>query len=280
MLVIDVANMMGYEAIKWVIGAELSVLDTGAYVIIALLASTAGSMVRGIANVLLPVASKYEALERRETNSHLALLSTRYAMIMSSGMCIAPVFLLRPFLSLLTGKEYTADYLSELAFAGAALLVGQWFITTAVCILQILTGIGRVRFPAVVTLAWAGGGLMGVWGYLHWAEGSLLGAAVGITMARVVGCLVLLVYGIVTLQIPVRAFTTEAILAPGAVGVAVGTVGWVLSTCFDLYNIREFVLAAGVLALLYVAATWWILLSSSERYEAIGKLRPIMSKLW
>jgi hypothetical protein len=183
-------------------------------------------------------------------------------------------------LSLLTGKEYTADYLSELAFAGAALLVGQWFITTAVCILQMLTGIGRVRFPAVVTLAWAGGGLMGVWGYLHWGEGSLLGAAVWITVARVVGCVVLLVYGIVTLQLPVRTFATEAILAPGAVGVAVGAAGWVLSTCFDLYNSREFVLAAGVLALLYVAATWWILLSSSERYEAIGKLRPIMSKLW
>ena len=280
MLIIDAAHMVGYEAVKWVLGAELSVLDVGAYAIIALLAATALSMVLSIATVLVPIVSKYQAMEKHETNILLTSLSTRYATIVASGLCIVPLFILRPFLSFLTGGTYTPAYLSELAISGAVVLLGQWSMLTALCMLQVLSGIGRVRFPAAVAVGWSVGGLGGVWAYLHWGGGTLCAAMIGISISRVVGSILHLGYGIRVLRLDARKFIVENIAVPGAVGVAVAMIGWPLANMLDVYTVTGFVLAGGILSLLYGIGTWTLSLSAAERSSVIGRLRPIANKLW
>jgi O-antigen/teichoic acid export membrane protein len=271
--------MIGYEAIKWVLGIELSVMDTGAYTLIATLAVFAGATVRSIANVLVPVASRFDALKRHDKNTTLALLGTKYVMIVSGFMCLTPLFLLKPFLVLWIGDEYPVQYMSKLALAGMILLLGQWFITVAVCILQMLIGIGKIQFPAKVTIIWAVGGLGGVWIYLHWIGNSLLVAVIGIAAARAIGSVAHLIYGMTVFRLKSKEFLFGAILRPGLVGMTVCALSMVMMNHWDVYKIKEFTLTVILLFTIYAVATWTITLSSAERCAVLAALRPIANKM-
>lgn len=279
MLIIHVANLLGYEAVKWVIGLELSVLDVGGYTLIATLAAFAGSLVRSIANILMPAASRLHALEQYEANTKLAFLSTKYAMIVSSGLCIMPVFLLKPFLTLWVGTKYSQEYLGDLALAGAVLLIGQWFITTAVCILQMLTGVGRIKFPAIVTFSWAVGGLAGVWIYLHWIQNSLLAVVIGITIARVIGSVIHLIYGMAMLQLQKTRFLMEAIVKPAITGIIGCVFCWSLSYYLDIYQLKWFLPVGFIVVGVYSLVIWVLVLGSHERAEIFGKARLVINRL-
>jgi O-antigen/teichoic acid export membrane protein len=278
MLVIQVANLMGYEAVKWVVGAELSLTDVGGYTLIATVVAFAGSMSRSVANVLTPAASRLHSLERHKAKVQLALHSTKYAMIVASALCIMPLLLFKPFLSLWVGATYSKDYLDHLALAGIILLLGQWFIGTAICLLQILTGVGKVKFPAAVILSWAVGGLVVVWAYLHWVNASLMAVVIGITVARVIGSMVQLLYGMQILKLNSMRFVLKAILLPGGVGLAVCGIGGLLMNYLDVYQVSEFILAVIILIFLYLLGTWIISFSPGEREMVISQLCSIGNK--
>ncbi|MCK5610989.1 hypothetical protein KAR91_54455 [Candidatus Pacearchaeota archaeon] len=277
-LVSHVANMVGYEAVKWVLGLELSVMDIGAYALIAQLAVFAGAMVRSIANVLMPVSSRYSALSLHEKNAQLAFLGTKYAMIISSFVCLAILFLIKPLLLLWVGKAYPSNYINEIALAGMVLLVGQWCISTTVCLIQILTGIGKMRVPAIVTLSWAIGGLLTVWISLHWFKGSLFTTVLIISIARTVGSIAHLFYGMAVLKVEQSKFIINAILRPGLSGFLVLIMGYFLSQFFEINRIRELMLSGIVLAFGYALTTWMISLTSFERNIVSAKLQVMIDK--
>jgi O-antigen/teichoic acid export membrane protein len=279
MMIIDVANMIGYEAVKWVIGFELSVQDVGAYTLIASIATFVGALVRAVANVLVPVASRYDALNRRDMNAQLALLSTKYAVIMSGGLCIVPLFMVKPLLALWVGAKYPPEYLSNLATAGMVLLVGQWVIGAAVSLLQMLTGVAKVRFPMAVTVGWAFGGLSGIWLYLHWVQDSLIAAVVGITIARILGSLVHLIYGMHIFGVRPIPFLLNTVLRPCCAGVVICALSRILIHYIPVYNPVQFVIVAVILASLYVLSSWTISLSSGERAAALGIVWSAINRL-
>ncbi len=269
-MVIYVANLLGYEATKWVIGLELTVADVGGYGLIAALAVAGGVLVRSISTVLMPVASKYYAMQAHETNSRLTLLATKYAMIVSGALFLMPLLLLKPLLTLWVGDEYAPGYLDMLARAGIILFLGEWSVTTVVCILQILSGIGRVRFPALVTLAWALSSLMGVWAYLHWWKGSLLGAVVVITTTRCLSAVLYMVHGLKVLNIRPGAMFAGSILRPTAAGLACCAAGYGLVCALNVYRPLSFLLATAVLTCMYGALVWAFVLSGNERTRTMN----------
>lgn len=270
---ICVANMVGYVAIKWVIALELTVMDVGGYSLIAALALTASSLARSISNVLMPVASKYNALQQHDTNVQLALLATKYAMIISSLLCLMPLLLIKPLLTLWVGNNYTPEYISQLARAGMVLLVGEWTITTAVCILQILNGVGKVRVPTAVTISWAFGGLGAVWAYLHWVQNSMFAAVVGISIARVIGTVLHMFYGLNTLKIPPGRMLLGSILRPASAGIVVCAISYFLLSYFNVYKPTFFILVIIMLTIMYALLVWTVVLSRSERADLISNIR-------
>jgi len=278
MLVIDVANLVGYEAVKWIIGFKLSVMDVGAYTLLATLAAFAGTMVRSIAGVLTPVASRFDALEQRDQNARLALLSTKYGVIVAGGLCLAPLALLEPFLLIWVGDAYPKDYLSRIAIAGAVLLLGQWFISTAVCLLQMLTGVGRLWVPASITLGWALGGLTAVGVCVTWGNGTMLAAVIAISIARIVGSIAHVIYGVRVLCFDSRGFFTTAIARPACAGIIACAAGEVVAACVDVDGISSFLGAAGFVALVYSLATWLISLSPAERTGIIEQARRLICR--
>lgn len=279
MMIIDVANMIGYEMVKWVIGFELSVQDVGGYTLIASLASFVGALVRAVANVLVPVASKYDALNRHDMNKQLALLSAKYSMIMSSGLCIVPLLLIRPFLNLWVGVKYSPEYLTSLAYGGIALFIGQWVIGMAVNLLQMLTGVGKIKIPMLVTLGWAIGGLGGTWIYLHWIHNSLIAAVIGITIARIIGSLIHLIYGMYIFKVQPFTFVLDAILRPFFVSVIICIFSAIMMKYFQIRTTIDFIIVSAIMAILYILGSWILSLSSNERSNIIHAIETIMKKL-
>ncbi|OHB59874.1 MAG: hypothetical protein A2173_11980 [Planctomycetes bacterium RBG_13_44_8b] len=273
MLVIHIANLIGYESLKWIIGFELNLVDVGGYTLIAALVMFAGMLVRTISEVLAPVASRYDALKRPDKNKELSFVSTKYTMIIASGLCIMPVFLLNPFLRLWAGDGYSSEYLDHLAINCAVLMLGQWFISAAVCILQMLTGLGKIRFPAVVTLLWAIGGVAAVWAYLHWVNNTLFAVVVGITIARVIGSLAHLIYGIYVLGLSPINFIAKSIFKPALVGLAMCLLSSFFALYINLNKVENFVLAGAILASGYALATWAFVLGAEERSGIIERIR-------
>lgn len=271
-LVIQASNMLGYEAVKWVVSIERPVMEVGAYSLIATMAMFAGSMVRSIANVLMPAASRLDALNLNEKKAFLALTSTKYGMIAAGAFCVLPIFLLYPFMTFWVGKTYTSDYLLIIAMAGAILLGGQYVMSAATCLFQVTTGMGKVAFLATTTFCWAVGGLVLVWVYLHFFSGSIIGVVIIITLARVVGAMVNLVYGIKVIGLKAKEFIINSLVKPTIVSLVGCGTGAVLAKVMNLFRPVEFVAAVIILGVLYVAGTWVITFSSIEKNEIVSKL--------
>ncbi len=277
-LVIYVGNMIGYEAVKWVIGSELTVADVGGYSLIAYMATTAATLTLSISQVLMPVASKYSALGQHNTNAKLALRATKYVMIITSAACLVPLMLLKPLLTLWIGDEYTPEYISQLGKCGIILLVGQWLIATASCQLQMMSGVGYIRVPAVTVISWAICGVGSIWMYLHWGNGSLFGAVVIITIARIIGSTIHFFYGSHVLQIPRGQMLWESILRPGIAGLATVIIGYFLLGYLNGYELGSFILIVIMLIIVYCLFIWVIALSGSERMGMISSTRSLLRK--
>jgi O-antigen/teichoic acid export membrane protein len=217
MLIINMANILGYEAIKWVVGVEMSVQDIGGYALIATIGVFIGTLVRSIAFVLVPAASQINALGEHAKNSYLALVSTKSAMIIASGLCIAPLFLYKNILVLWVVHTYQESYLNTMAQAVVIMLIAQTFICAAVCLLQMMTGIGKILVPGCVTMSWAVLGLSTVWAYTHWQKKSLVDVVVIISAARIIGSLVHLCYGLWVFKLSTQ-FVKDAIFRPVMAG--------------------------------------------------------------
>lgn len=272
-LIIHIANIIGYEAVKWVIGLEMDVIDVGGYTLIAAIAVIVDQLVRSVPKVLVPVSSRYDALNLPEKNAQLGLIGTKYTMVVANCLCVLPLFMLKPFLYLWVGNEYGTDYLSHLAVLGMILLLGQLFISTALCLLQMLTGIGKIHVPALVTMSWAVGGISVIWAYLHWVENSLAVVVIGITLARLVGSSIHLVYGLKVFRIPRAEFFSKSIVRPSMAGVVICLLSWLLVNFFNMSQIREFVLVTIILVVMYGLVTCSFVLNSGERRLIIEKAR-------
>ena len=277
-LIIHIANIIGYEAVKWIIGLEMNVIDVGGYTLIAAIAVIVDQLVRSVPKVLLPVSSRYDALNLPEKNAQLGLIGTKYTMVIANCLCVLPLFMLKPFLYLWVGGEYGMEYLSHLAVLGMILLLGQLFISIPLCLLQMLTGVGKIRIPALVTMSWAVGGISIIWAYLHWVENSLAVVVIGITLARFVGSSVHLAYALKVFGISPVKFFTYSIVRPGVVGVIVFAISALLLLYMNVYIVSQFVVLSLILGLLYAGATWILVLSLDERRGVISKVSLITNK--
>ncbi|HML73248.1 MAG TPA: MATE family efflux transporter [Anaerohalosphaeraceae bacterium] len=277
-LVIQVSNLIGYEAVKWIVSAEMPVMEVGIYSLIATIAMFAGSTVYSLASVLMPAASNMHAQNQHDKKIMLAVLSTKYATILAGMFCIVPLFLLEPFLTLWVGKTYPSDVMPRIAIAAAILLCGQYIISFTTCLFQMTTGIGKVFFLAMVTLCWSIGGLAVVWGSLHWFSGTVVTVSIIISIARIVGAVVNLVYGIKVINIPAYSFIKDSLVKPTIVSGIICVIGYVLTQIMDVYIVPEFLLSCIILVTLYLIGNWVSVLSSWEKKAILSKMLYVFKK--
>lgn len=125
--------------LKWTMGTLVSV----SFVTHIAIMVTPARMLRGIVHAMtltvMPVASKYDALEDRQILSELFIRGTRYVTLLALCAVFAVFFLLKPILEIWLGPEYTFLNAYIIIIFGAAA-----FLLTTSCAHHILRGVGKL----------------------------------------------------------------------------------------------------------------------------------------
>jgi hypothetical protein len=144
--------------------------------------------------------------------------------------------------------------------------------------LQMLNGIGRVRVPAAIVMSWSLGGICLMWAYLSWVQKSMLAAIVIITIARVVGTIAHLIYGLRVLKIPSGKMLFGSILRPGIVGGGVCGISYFFIKVFDVYKPFHFISVVILLGIIYSMLVVMVVLSGLERKSFIAGIHLFFQK--
>jgi hypothetical protein len=106
-----------------------------------------------------------------------------------------------------------------------------------------------------------------------------MAAVIGITIARILGSLVHLIYGMHILKISPQKLFFQAIARPTTAGLAVYICSVFLVKYFHVYNILQFCIVVMMLTILYGLSTWVISLDRNERGEILTRVAIILNKV-
>jgi len=136
--------MLNETGLKWIMGTLVSTSFVTHIAIMVAPVKMFENVVLAMTLTVMPVASKYDALENKQILSELFIRGTRYTALLALGAVIAAFFLLKPVLLLWLGQEYQflSNYIS-IIFAGAA------FAMTSNCAHHILRGLGKLRIALI-----------------------------------------------------------------------------------------------------------------------------------
>jgi len=235
------------EGSKWAIANFLSTAEVTYYAIVLMVSSQASRLLMTGVRVLIPVMSKYQALEDDRTLRETLRRGTRMGSLLTSLIVVGLVPVIGPFLSLWLGS----DYVWLRPHMVAVLLCGLIYLPAA-CPGQGLIGLGRVGLVAVFRgIAAASGITILVLGLavFHW----------GFVSLTVALCTASLVQGITNYIAGIRLtkqrgwpFVRSALLRPLAVCTPVLAVAWYVASRLVLESwpsvIGFAVAACGVLA--------------------------------
>lgn len=272
---ITIANMVGYELVKFVIGFELGLENITRYGIVVFLVMFSFTLMQKISLVMVPVASKYQGLEDMDTVRYLFLTGSKYVSIIAVAVLIVIIPLFRPLLSLWVGSKY-AGLVSMIIIMG----VSQIFVGGSSCSQQTLSGLGKVGLVAVVSLIWAFGGTAVGWAYLaFFPEAGLLGFVIIITLARGIGSLVIIAYGVKTIAVNSAEFIYSVYLKPIVFGMLGMLITLGLTTVVTIESWAGLIAAGLCVEIPYIAAVYLFCLDRLEQKRFIGFCSSCISKI-
>jgi len=117
-----------------------------------------------------------------------------------------------------------------------------------------------------------------MWICMHWTSATFFSAVVIITIARIVGSALHLIYGIKKIRIPAYQFLTKAILYPSLCGLIVCISSWFIFQHWRIVDVFGLVLSGMGLFLLYFIITWMVAINSEERKGVMSKARLLFCK--
>ena len=117
-----------------------------------------------------------------------------------------------------------------------------------------------------------------MWVYLHWVDNSLFAAVVVITVARVLGSVVHLFYGIAVLRIEKLKFFFQAIIKPGIAAAVACAASALLVRQLDPYVLMNFILVVAASCLVYAIITWLVVFDSDDRGGVFRIVLEVLSK--
>lgn len=245
-VMIDVGNIMGYEAYKYLIGAKMSLADAGVYGLYAALVAYSGTMARTAADVLMPVASKYTERGDAQTTHEVLLQGTKMTVLLNLLFCVACLPLIRPLLSLWAGETMAEPWL-----IAALLLTGQNFVGYGTCAGVLLAGAGRQTYLAITTMACFSVGLAVAYSLTLSGPVSLMAIAWTIVISRSLNGVLRLEYATRHLSSRPWQVISRGIFLPTLVAIGTAAIVWLATRPFVIDNWLELSAASAFLLLVY-----------------------------
>lgn len=138
-VLLQLNTTLGRQAVTWVLSGMLSVDFVTYLTIMTAPASFIASLASDLTLTIVPVASKYQALNDRSTLIALLIRGTRYSFLSSAICVVALVPIMRPFLRLWMGPAF-----EHLAPPMVVIVACAGIGASELCAHNILKGLGNV----------------------------------------------------------------------------------------------------------------------------------------
>lgn len=200
------ASQLIYATDTVVIGTCLGAASIVPYYIALRLCQFIKQPVEQISEICMPTAGAMQAQSREDSMRTLMVRAIGVAILLTTGMFIGCVFFSPLLLDLWMGPGYNETYLLLLVLFAAQIVALPVGVVRA-----FLFGTGHVRLPAIIYLGEAVANLVLSVILCFWLRnfGVALGTAIPILLFEL---LILLPYGLRTLQIPAKLLVKEGII--------------------------------------------------------------------
>lgn len=229
-----------------VVGLAMTTVAITYYAIGANLLPYYLAIVNAVALTFTPYATSCDAKGDREALRNLLLKGTQVVFLLAAAIGGGLIFLGRDFLMLWMGPKYVSgEQYASSATVLAILTVASLFRLSQSCGLQVLFGMRRVRFLALLFSIEAAANLALSIVLVQFF--GLIGVAVGTLLPMTISQgIVLPTYLLHTLRVGVRAYVLRIVPGPLAMLTVMGAVSWVANRYVSVAGWPDFFLKAGV----------------------------------
>jgi O-antigen/teichoic acid export membrane protein len=260
-MLIAAGNLLGTEGFRLLVGRMFGLADVGMFSALLAFRTMAATLIENMSNVLTPAASALEARGASARLGPLLILSTKYASIAASLICVVPLAVARSFLGLWLGED-------ALPFAPVmfAILLGQLPALVSAGAQQMLVGLGATRLAGSTVVGRGIGSLLAAFAYLFWwPTPGLLGATLCLYAVQIAGGVAMFVFGARATGADPVALIRNSLLRPvglAALGAAVTALAseWLGSSTW-----MELIACVALGELTFLGLVAWLGLDRGER---------------
>lgn len=269
------AAMVAAQLAQILIGVLLSTAAATDFRVAMELILAVHAFVTACALGIRPAASRYDGANDVATLRRLMNRTTRYVgCVTLLGVMVLTVFI-EPVLRLWQGGNYPGEdgaaMLSKIASAGRILSIGYAMFWLSLPAYNVVNGMGRHRFPAVIAGA-AGVLAMGLVAIFAASPGTdIARVAWGVTLPMVpVWGLAIVWYCCREINEPVGTFLREGLLPPCLACLPAIALGVVVNHLAPATGWALLIVELAGCGLMAAAASWWIVLLADDRQHFVS----------
>jgi membrane protein EpsK len=271
---VSLSNGAITHLMKALIGIKLGLEILASYGVALTLTTLVNTMIRSLANIVLPVASKYGARKDIETLKLLVQNGTKYCSIVGFGCVGILIPLLPNFYSLWMGPAFM-----DLSEVTAVMLIGQVIIGQSHCANQVLVGLGDIRMMSLLNLLQQVPTVFLCWLYLQLdLESTLMGVCLLICFGRIFGFGLFINRAASVTAVSWNSLLRLSILRPL---IACGITLAIVYSIFDFENLRSWPLLLSrvlVFEILFAGLVWIFCLELKEKILLLRTLKKLNPK--
>lgn len=253
------ANLFSNHIFKFIIGIKLSVNDVTYFSVLLLITTTASLMVNSVVNVLVPVVSKYQGMNEKKKIQSLFLSGSKFSIVVIIALLGITIPYIKTILILWLGTEF-----SKIWVIGIVLFVGQIVSGTSITSIQVLSGMGKVKFIAFSSLSTALLSISLSWFYLTFSiQPTLFGASILISIQFILNSLALNIY--IMYYLDLKSYTFQVFFKPIVPGLLVFLFSFFISSKLVIDNWYQIILLFILIEFIYFFLIYIFILEEHER---------------
>jgi len=204
-ILIQLTTVASLQLPRWIVASMISVDFVTYFAVMITPYILLSQVMQDLTLTVMPVASKYQAVDDRQILIHLLIRGTRYSLL-ASGVCVAVVVpIMRPFLKLWMGPDF-----EHLAPPMVLIAICAALGTSGLCAHNILKGLGKVGQVLLRGIVSAGVCLGVMAAAIRWFHATTWAVGIGLSAGFVTSGLLHNVMGIIATRAPLGRFLWRA----------------------------------------------------------------------
>jgi len=265
-------GIIGNHGFRLFVGKKLGLHELAGLAAVLYITNLQGRLLSSVTSVLAPTISAQDARGAKANIAKLLGTGTKFAVVVSTAMCLVPIPLADPFLRAWLGKEFSG--LGALMFI---LCVVQVPIAMGMTSQAVLMGLGKLRFVTPIESSQGIVGLLLGAAYVQFVGPNLTHAAALCYATHAVSRLAIFLYTCRVTGTTTRQVALDIVGRPLAFALASAALTWAIARALGSDAWWKLAAAAGAGEIVFLALVLTAALSEEERSRMLSFLSRALS---